>query len=175
MTPAPLGNRELIYQILASRNHLDELKPFIDWEYARAGVRNGTEGTVADRLFLCYLLKITGEDERAAENIRIEESRIDQNSFEARYNFAVELARTNLYEESYASLDELADDYPQSPQTYELMMAIAHALGKYEEALEAANRLLELNPTSAEYRDTRDSLMSLVNAESTGDSLEPAP
>ena len=46
-------------------------------------------------------------------------------------------------------------------------------VGIYQE--HAANRLLELNPASAEYRETRDSLMSLVNPESTGDSLSPAP
>ncbi|MFC1485972.1 tetratricopeptide repeat protein, partial [Candidatus Latescibacterota bacterium] len=175
MTSAGLDNRQLIYQIFATRKYIEEISQFMDWEFSRPGVLNGTEGQVADRLYLCYLLKQLGEGERASEYIQSEEARIDSRSFEARYAFTVELARTNLYDESYAYLTELSHDYPQSQGTLELLMAIAHAIGKYEEALAAANRLVELDSSSKEYRDTRDSLMSLINSEGAGDSLSPSP
>ncbi len=171
-TPNDLGKRLLLYQILASNNMNDELKEFLDREISSEQFLNAEEGTWEDRLKTAVFLKIAGENEKADSIVTKERERLQLVTFDAQYLFGTKLLELTLYDQAYEYFNDLIVEDPDNVKLWEMLTAAMYVTGRYDEALETADKLLEMNPNDTSAQQTRDLINQLITDKIKGDSID---
>jgi len=171
-TPNDLNKRLLLYQIFISRKFHEELEEFLDWETSSQEFTDGREGTLDERLRVCSYLNIIGKNEKADSLVEMEKNRLNLDSFESRYNFGMKLLQLSLNIQACNFFEELARENPTNVQIWESLAAAMFTAGRYDEALESANKILEIDPDDESAKQTRELIIKLVEEKKKSDSLD---
>ena len=170
-TPNDLGKRLLIYQVLATNKMYDELRDFLEWEISSEKFLNGKEGSMDDRLKTAVFLKIIGEKEKVDSIVKTERERLNLDNFDSQYRFGVKLLDLTLYDQVYEYFNDLVIEYPDNVKLWEMLTAAMYVTGRYDEALETADKLLEMDPNDKTAQQTRDLINQLIMNKIKGDSV----
>lgn len=171
-TPNDLNKRLLLYQIFASRKFYEELKEFLEWETSSPEFISGREGTLDERLRVCSYLNIIGEKRKADSLVEMEKNRLNLDSFESQYIFGMKLLHLSLNDQAYNFFEELTKENPTNVQTWEALAAAMFTTGRYDEALETADKILEIDPDDESAKQTRELINKLIQEKRTNDSLD---
>ncbi len=171
-TPNDLNKRLLLYQIFISRKFHEELNEFLDWETSLPEFTDGREGTLDERLRVCSFLNIIGKNEKADSLVQMEKNRLNLDSFESQYNFGMKLLQFSLNDQAYNFFEELTKENPTNVQMWEALAAAMFTTGRYDEALEAAAKILEIDPDDESAKQTRELIIKLIQEKNKSDSLE---
>jgi len=171
-TPNDLGKRLLLYQVLATSKMYDELREFLEWETSSEKFLSGKEGSLDDRLKTAVFLKIVGENEKVDSIVKMERERLNLDNFESQFRFGAELLDLTLYEQAYEYFNDLVIENPNSAKLLEMLTAVMYVTGRYDEALETADKLLEMNPDDKSTQQTSDLINQLITNKVKGDSLK---
>lgn len=170
-TPNDLSKRLLLYQVFANNKLYEDLKKLLEWETSSEAFLNGSEGNLDDRLRVCAFLKIIGEKEKVDSIVKREREKLNLNSFELQ-NFGEKLLELTLYDQAYDFFNELVVEDPGNIKIWELLTATMYATGRYDEALETADKLLEINPDDEAAMQTRDIIKQLIQDKKKDDSVK---
>jgi len=150
-TPNDLNKRLLLYQIFISRKFHEELDKFLDWETSSPEF---------------------GKNEKADSLVEMEKNRLNLDSFESEYNFGMKLLQFSLNDQAYNFFEELTKENPTNVQMWEALAAAMFTTGRYDEALEAAAKILEIDPDDESAKQTRELIIKLIQEKNKSDSLE---
>jgi tetratricopeptide (TPR) repeat protein len=164
-TPNDLNKRFILYKIFAARDFNEELKPFLDWELASPEFFSDRNGTQDDRLSIYSLVNIVGEKARSDSLVQAEMQRSKLDSFEKQYVFGTKLLQYSLDEQAIAFFKKLVAENPNNTELLEAMIASLYTTGRYEEALEAVDKILQIKPDDTKYQKTKELLMKLIQEE----------
>lgn len=171
-TPNDLGKRLLLYQVLASNKMYDELRDFLERETSSEKFLSGNEGSLNDRLKTAVFMKIVGEKQKVDSIVKMEMERLNLDSFDLQYRFGAKLLDLTLYEQVYDYFNDLVIEHPDNVKLWEMLTAAMYVTGRYDEALETADKLLEIEPNDKAAQQTRDLINQLINNKIKGDSLD---
>ena len=172
MTPHDLQKRLILYQVfLRSPEFLEGLREFLEWEYARPGFKNGREGTLDHRLKIASYFDRAGDKETTLEIVRAERDRLNLDDYASKTEFGARLLALNMNDAAYDYFKDLVESEPETSELMELFAATMYATGRYDEALDTLDRLLEKNPGDESTMQTRNLLIKLIEESKNGDSV----
>ncbi len=171
-TPNDLDKRLLLYQIFASRKYYKELEEFLEFETSLPEFINGRKSILDDRLKVCSYLNTIGKPDKADSLIQAEMDRLYPDNFESQYNFGIKLLNFSFNDQAYNVFEKLAEENPSNVQVWEALAAAMFTTGRYDKALEAADKILEIDPDDESAKQTREFIIELIRKKKMTDSLE---
>jgi len=169
-----VGNRINLYRLLAAGRMHEKLRELLDREVAAPGFMDGVYTTVDDRIRIYALLSLVGEKERADSLVTVEQARSKKkvSDIDVRLQFGMLLLQNNLDEQAAAVFRDVTADFPDNIQAWKAYTAALYGTGDYGGALEAVNRILELDPADKSARETRSLLLEQLKERTGKDSTE---
>jgi len=92
-------------------------------------------------------------------------------SFESRYDFGMELWSLSLYDHAINIFKELSTKEPSNIKAWETLVASLYSTGKNEEALEAIDRILDIDPDNESAKQTKNIILKQIQERESSDSL----
>ncbi len=166
-TPSDLSKRTLLYQIFASKGLASEIDEFIDWEMTRPEFIDG------DFQYRYDFARQLAERRLYEQAIKIY-STLDfpSDDFQYRYDFAHTLVQSPVRDTGIEMLLELGREYPDNQSVWELLVAAYYSNQNYTEALNAIDRIIEMNPDEESALETRKVIEMQLQESEAGDSIE---
>ncbi|MFC1649999.1 protein O-mannosyl-transferase family [Candidatus Latescibacterota bacterium] len=92
--------------------------------------------------------------------------------FQYRYDFAMKLLERSLNDYALKVFQILIEEYPENQKILETIIALNYSDGNLERALDATDKLLEINPTNETAQQTKKVIMMQIQDKESADSLD---
>lgn len=169
--PNDLGKRLLLYQVLTTNKMYEDAREFLNREISKESFISGKEGTLDERLKTAAFLKFAGEKAKVDSVVTWERARLRLDTLEEQYGFGAQLLELTLYDQAYDFFNDLVMKEPDNPRLREMLITALFATGRYKEALESADKLVETYPNDENAKKTRDVIRQLMQSRRQQDSL----
>ncbi|MFC1539835.1 tetratricopeptide repeat protein, partial [Candidatus Latescibacterota bacterium] len=98
-----------------------------------------------------------------------------EGDLEYRYDFAMQLLQLSRNDRALEIFLELSQEQPENQTIWETLVAAYYSVGNLEEALEATDKILELNPADESALQTKKVILMQLQEKESGDTLDVKP
>ncbi|MFC1489829.1 protein O-mannosyl-transferase family [Candidatus Latescibacterota bacterium] len=92
--------------------------------------------------------------------------------FQYRYDLGIQILRLSMNDHALRIFQDLSQEQPLNQEIWETLIAVYYSDGKYEEALSATEKIIEINPDDESAIETKKVIEMQIQETRSGDSLE---